>query len=262
MLNNRNIFNADLVRTVLSENDLHINDVQLVPYHEVMRKLVKSKKSKIVAFEVDDTIVIDGVDYMTLDTCYKLFKHQQVTRYCHKSISEINFSNVIDVEKNILQFDEHIFTSFFIINDPKKFGVWVRYIEILDLLGLSSDTTITKKCNITTYEHLSTHIKFPKHNNLCEHKHARFINLSGISALFNLSSSDDIDEIRKFFEIDIPDAFDEYRKKIVHQFVYSADLLGVDLKERGILHIDDLVYDSKGITSVVNLVCNSVTSDD
>lgn len=233
MSRDQQVYDIDSIRTLLNENDLRIHNVQLVPLDGVVQKFAKSKKVK--GFEGDDTISIDNINYITLDTCCELFKHHSGIK---KSFSSRNFDNVIDIEKNILQFECTRLTAFFMIHGSKKFDVWVRYNEILDLFQLDDDDVAVKKCNISTYEQLSLHNKFPKRYDKSEHGYMRFINLPGIFQLLRMSSAPNIDSISIFFEKDIPSAFYKYITRIVDYFFHYGDILGVDFEEHAIVRRD------------------------
>jgi len=232
-MQNKRIFNEDLLCTTLSENNIYINEIRLVSLDDINKKIIKSKKKADI-----DKILIDGKYYITLDTCHELLYDLN-----SKLLLKNNFDNVIDIEKNILQYNEYQFTSFFIINGPKKFDVWIRYSEILDLLNLNDDDDV-KKENMNTYEKISMHNKFPKNNNTCKYKYSRFINLGGILLLLPKSMAVDIDELIKFFEYDITQSFHRYMQRTTDQFFHCGEILCVDFGSHGIMRKEDFVDES------------------
>uniref|UniRef100_A0A6C0C8I3 Uncharacterized protein n=1 Tax=viral metagenome TaxID=1070528 RepID=A0A6C0C8I3_9ZZZZ len=221
-------YDQTLLCTILNENDIEINETQMVSLNDITQKIIKAKKPKTFIADIADKILIHNKYYITLDACHELLHDLQLNDGCNRITTKHNFSNIIDFEKNILQFNEYLFTAFLMIEGSNCFGVWIRYNEILDLLNLNDDMDIENE-NIMTYETLSKCDKFPKINNGCKYKYSRFINLAAISFLIDKSMAIDIDEIKKFFNEDIAQSFDTYIKRVIDQFFYCKDILGIDI---------------------------------
>lgn len=226
MMQDKCVFNEDLLCTILNENSVDIYETRLVSLDDITKKIIKARKPKAFIADVIDKILIDNKYYIILDTCHELLYDLQSNDECNKLIIKNNFDNIIDFEKNILQFNGYMFTSFFMINGHNNFAIWIRYNEILDLLNLYDDMDINN--NISTYESLSMHNKFPKINNGCKYAHSRFINLSGIFFLLEKSMAIDIDEIKKFFEQDIQQSFRSYIRRVTDRFFYYKNILNID----------------------------------
>jgi len=214
-MDDKYLFNEDLLCTALNDRDVHIHETRLVSLDDLYKNVLGTTNARVTKVDMDK-IFINGKYYVTLDTCYDLLYDD-----CNKLITEKNFNNVIDFEKAILQFNEHRFTAFFDVTSTEKYDIWIRYKEVRDVLNIPERDDILAE-NISTYENLSSSNRFLVE---CKYKHSKFINMNAILYLLQFSIAVDIDDIRTFFESDIPDAFYMYIQKISGAFDRYARIL-------------------------------------
>lgn len=210
---------------ILKKNNVHISKKGNICLYDFVDKIIKSKNPDLYMKKIKCKIIlIDGEKYIAPKDCVEILGNAKF-KECKEIFTKIQVddgdkSSIIDVDKNIFQFEGHRFMSYFVNKEDGDWDVWVKGVSVaLFLKYVDKDQAIS--------EHVKNQNKL-KFKELCEkfesvkktgtkniHPNTIFINLSGFLNLIHHSKKSFAEKIRNWLDNEVVPSLIKYGEYVM-----------------------------------------------
>lgn len=177
---------------LLRQDNVKITTKGNISLYDLVEKIIKSKNSKLYIKRLTDydKILVNGNEYISPKDCITILKTCNFKK-CKEIYTKIQMndggdSSIIDVDKQIFQFEGYKFMAFFVDKYEGDWDVWVRGSEVAKFLLYKNPSEAVKdnvdNGNKVSFEKICK--LFPERvQNINLSKKTMFINYDGLVSL-------------------------------------------------------------------------------
>lgn len=237
---------------ILKENNVRISKLGNICLNDLVDNVIQSKNSDGYIKKIPNKKIIKDNYYITPNGCIEILKNTNFRRckdiYTQILIDDGDKSSIIDVEKQIFQFDGHKFPAFFVEKEDGDWEVYVQGSPVAKFLGYMNPSEAigdhVDDENLFNYGQL---IKlFPASTNLVSKKYLEtktlFINLSGFFNLIHYSKKDPAKKIKKWLDNEVIPSLIKYGTYTMQPVkmnikIFYDDAMFSDFDKKAVLYI-------------------------
>ena len=194
----------------LKEHDVAITKKNYVCLYDFVTNVIVSKNPKIYINNLTGygKKCINGKKHVSLDDCIDILYNCNFKR-CKNTIKKIQLdkTSIIDIKKNVLQYQGFPFKTFFIEKGNDNWDAWIQASQIVKYFGYSNTTqvvnTYVNEVDRLTYSQLHEIISPEKLGDKKIIGSAIFINISGFYDLCSGSTKKCATKIKKWLNKDV-----------------------------------------------------------
>lgn len=194
---------------LLKEEGVRFSKQGKVRLDDLVTNIIQSKSTKLYVDKVKCKILVGKIFYVTIDDAYSIViqGNSKICRRISDSLELVNVSggSIVDISKNIFQYDGQKFVTFLIDNDNGEQELWVKGSHVCKFLGYDNEaqalSTHVKKKNTLTFDNLCPLLKSDSAKKITAN--TIFINFSGFCNLIHGSTKPFAESMRNWLDDDV-----------------------------------------------------------
>ena len=200
---------------ILCDNEVNISRKGNVCLHDLVVNVIGSKNPKTYIARLSDkydVIVVNSKPYVNKEDCINILKEAKFKKckniYTRILIDNGDKTSLIDVEREIFQFEGYKFFALFVDNDEGVWDIWVKGSEAAYVLGYADTEQAVRihvqkknKCSFDVLVKTLDHVRDTYMKKM--HPGTIFINMAGFFNLIHKSKKEMAKRICQWIDNDV-----------------------------------------------------------